>query len=111
MNRTETNSLKNSDSANNDTALHDKITKMKEDVKTLGASLVNSASGEAKLALEKGEGAAHEAVAKSREALDYVSSELETLEARLTERMRKKPVQTMGLALGAGFVLALLLRK
>jgi ElaB/YqjD/DUF883 family membrane-anchored ribosome-binding protein len=111
VNKAETNTLKNIQSANDDAALHDKITKMKEDVKALGASLLNSASEEAKRALDKGEGAAHEAVVKSRDALDYMSSELETLEARLANRMRKKPIQTMTLALGAGFILALLLRK
>ncbi len=107
----ESNTLKSTRNAKDDADIHTKITKLKNEATNLGASLAETGSVEAKRVLEKGEELAHEAVIKSREALDYVSSELETLEAQLVKRVREKPMQSMGLAVGAGFILALLLRK
>ena len=111
MTLAENNTLKNTRSAKDDADIHGKITKLKNEATNLGASIAEASGIEAKRVLEKGEELAHEAVVKSREALDYVSSELETLEAQLVKRVREKPVQSMGLAIGAGFILALLLRK
>ena len=111
MTLAENNTLKNTRIAKDDADIHTKITMLKNEVSNLGASLAATGGIEAKHALEKGEELAHEAVVKSREALDYVSSELETLEAQLVKRVREKPIQSMGFAVGAGFILALLLRK
>lgn len=111
MTLAENNTLKNTLSAKDDADIHSKITKLKNEATHLGASLAETGGIEAKRVLDKGEELAHEAVVKSREALSYVSSELETLEAQLVRRVREKPVQTMGLAIGVGFILALLLRK
>jgi ElaB/YqjD/DUF883 family membrane-anchored ribosome-binding protein len=111
MTLAENNTLKNTRSAKDDADIHTKITKLKNEATILGASLAETGGVEAKRVLEKGEELAHEAVVKSREALDYVSSELETLEARLAKRVRDKPVQSLGIAVGAGVLLALLLRK
>jgi ElaB/YqjD/DUF883 family membrane-anchored ribosome-binding protein len=116
MTLAENNTLKSTrsktmDLANGDVAIHEKITRLKDEVKTLGASLAETGSGEAKRALEKGEELAHDAVIKSRAALDLVSAELENYEAQLIKRVREKPIQSMGFAIGAGFILAYLLRK
>ena len=111
MTLAENNTLKNTRSAKDDVDIHTKITKLKNEATNIGASIAETGGVEAKRVLEKGEELAHEAVVKSREALDYVSSELETLEAQLVKRVREKPIQSMGFAIGAGFILALLLRK
>ena len=111
MTLAENNTLKNIRSAKDDADIHSKISKLKNEAANLSASLAESGGVEAKRVLEKGEELAHDAVVKSREALDYVSSELETLEAQLLKRVREKPVQSLGIAIGAGFLLALMLRK
>jgi ElaB/YqjD/DUF883 family membrane-anchored ribosome-binding protein len=107
----ETNTLKNTRMAKDDADIHTKITKLKNEASILGASLAETSGVEAKRVLEKGEELAHDAVVKSREALDYVSSELEMLEAQLVKRVRERPIQSMGIAIGAGVLLALMLRK
>jgi ElaB/YqjD/DUF883 family membrane-anchored ribosome-binding protein len=98
-------------SVNDDVAIREKITKLKNEVKSLGASLAATGGEEAKRVMEKGEDLAHGAVNKSREALDFLSTELETYEAQLVNRVRTRPIQSMGLAVGAGIILALMLRK
>jgi ElaB/YqjD/DUF883 family membrane-anchored ribosome-binding protein len=52
-----------------------------------------------------------DAIAASSEVAHNVRNELSTLNQNVTEQVQKNPLQSLGIAVAAGFVLALLSRK
>ena len=97
--------------AYNDAEIDGKISSLKNEIAHLGASLAETGSREAKRVLAKGEALGEDAIATSRQALDSLASELESIEASLTSRIREKPLQSIGLAVGIGLIVAFLARR
>lgn len=52
-----------------------------------------------------------DAIAASSEVAQNVRNELSTLNQNVTEQVQRNPLQSLGIAVAAGFVLALLTRK
>ncbi|MCZ7854797.1 MULTISPECIES: DUF883 family protein [Agrobacterium] len=54
---------------------------------------------------------ADDAISASSDMADTVRSEISTLNDNLTDQVQKNPLQSLGIAVGVGFVLALLTRR
>ncbi|MNU08145.1 hypothetical protein D3C72_2540590 [compost metagenome] len=54
---------------------------------------------------------ADDALTASGEMADSVRNEISSLNDNLTDQVQKNPLQSLGIAVGVGFVLALLTRR
>ncbi|MDS7594084.1 DUF883 domain-containing protein [Agrobacterium tumefaciens] len=84
--------------------LREDLANLAKSVKALGVGASNELKAQAARV-------ADDALTASGEAVESVRSEISTLNDNLTEQVQKNPLQSLGLAVAAGFVLALLTRR
>ncbi|TWC80623.1 ElaB/YqjD/DUF883 family membrane-anchored ribosome-binding protein [Rhizobium sp. SJZ105] len=84
--------------------LREDLANLAKSVKTLGVG----ASHELKAQAAR---VADDALTASGEMADSVRNEISSLNDNLTDQVQKNPLQSLGIAVGVGFVLALLTRR
>ncbi|CAD0213508.1 hypothetical protein EN41_00770 [Agrobacterium tumefaciens] len=84
--------------------LREDLANLAESVKALGVG----ASHELKAQAAR---VADDAISASSDMADTVRNEISTLNDNLTDQVQKNPLQSLGIAIGVGFVLALLTRR
>lgn len=91
--------------------LEKQIARLQADIATLTRNLSSIGAGKARTLSESGNRIASDAADVSQGVLDAIRAEADALESRLSAQVREKPLQTIGIAAGIGFVLALLARR
>lgn len=87
------------------------VERVRGDIAALTKSLTQygaAKSGEYKAKADK---TGRELAQSAQDAIDTLTGELETLEKMLANRVREKPLQALGIAAGAGFLIAWLARR
>lgn len=96
-------------------AITDNITEqmdaLKKDIATLTDRLSKLGETGMQTALATGERARIEGQEKAQDALDTAYLQILELEQKASKTVREKPVQTLGIAVGLGFLAALLMRR
>ncbi|MAW88528.1 MAG: hypothetical protein CMJ42_18570 [Phyllobacteriaceae bacterium] len=87
------------------------ISQLKGDISNLARTIGDFGADKAGEARSNAAARADDAVLASREVLANARSELDRLEAVLRNEVRRKPIQTIGIAAGIGFLAALLMRR
>lgn len=87
------------------------IAELKGDISKLARTIGDFGASKAGEAKAGAAARADDAVLASREVLASARSEVDRLERMLREEVRRKPVQTLGIAAGIGFLVALLMRR
>ena len=100
-------SLENGDAA--DVAAQ--LAQLREDLANLAKSVKALGVGASHELKAQAARVADDALTASGEMADSVRSEISTLNDNLTDHVQKNPLQSLGIAVGVGFVLALLSRR
>lgn len=91
--------------------LEEQLGRIKADISELASTL--AAMGSRRLGGARGE-ADHrmrELTRAGEEAIDDLRRQVRTIERDLSDKVQEKPLQTLGIAAGIGFLLALVLRR
>ncbi|QCM02670.1 DUF883 domain-containing protein [Agrobacterium tumefaciens] len=100
-------SLENGDAA--DVAAQ--LAQLREDLANLAKSVKALGVGASHELKAQAARVADDALTASGEMADSVRSEISSLNDNLTDQVQKNPLQSLGIAVGVGFVLALLTRR
>ncbi|SON56155.1 hypothetical protein HDIA_2614 [Hartmannibacter diazotrophicus] len=87
------------------------ITQLREDIAALTRSVGNFGAAKADGYKAKVNSAASDAMAASQTAVNALRAELEGAEKTVIDQVRAKPLQAIGIAAAAGFLLAVLSRR
>jgi len=102
-------------SAANDTVsareIEENIERIRADISALAGSLKKYGAGKSDEYAAKATAAGEDLTKMSQEALDKLTAELETYEKAFVSSVRKHPLQSIGIAAGVGFLVALLVRR
>jgi len=82
------------------------IERLRGDIAALAKSITNYGSGKTGEYKMRASKAGRDLAKSSQEALDSLSKELAGLEETVSTRVREKPLQSLGIAAGVGFLLA-----
>ena len=102
-----------SDKRNGATAsdIEAQIDELKGDITKLARAIGDFGAAKAGDAKSQASAQADNALVASREVLANARGELDRLERLLRDEIRRKPVQTIGIAAGIGFLAAMLMRR
>jgi len=92
-------------------AIEEQLAKIKSDIAELGETLATIGSRRVKGARNEADHRIHELSRAGEEAIDDLRRQLRTIERDLTDKVQDKPLQTLGIAAGLGFLAALVLRR
>ncbi|PHP68947.1 hypothetical protein CSC94_02880 [Zhengella mangrovi] len=87
------------------------IGQLKGDISKLAQTIGEYGSAKAGEAKTSANAKVDEAILASRDVLENARSEVDRLERILRNEIRRKPIQTIGIAAGIGFLAALLMRR
>lgn len=88
-----------------------RLAQLREDLANLAKSVKALGVGASHELKAQAARVADDALTASGEMADSVRSEISTLNDNLTDHVQKNPLQSLGIAVGVGFVLALLTRR
>jgi ElaB/YqjD/DUF883 family membrane-anchored ribosome-binding protein len=102
--------------ANSETAMPQsdidvQLLKLKSDVASLAKTVAAYGADAAGAYTAKVRQGANDAVEASQTAIDGIRSDFASLESEVVDRVRARPLQAMGVALGIGFLLAIVSRR
>lgn len=100
-----------SETAKDTAAIEEQLARIKSDIGELAATLATLGSKRVRGARNEADRRLHDFAGAGEEALDEVTRQLRMLERDVEARVRDKPLQTLGIAAGAGFLLALIMRR
>ncbi|QDZ02255.1 DUF883 family protein [Nitratireductor mangrovi] len=108
-----TNTNKNGNGGNEPSAqqIEEQIAQLRSDVAGLARTIAGYGSHKAGAARDQAIEKGHAVAAIPREAVSLLQGEIDMLERSLKARIRSRPLTTLGMAAGAGFLLALLSRR
>lgn len=87
------------------------LAQLREDLASLAKSVKALGVGASHELKAQAARVADDALTASGEMADSVRNEISTLNDNLTDHVQKNPLQSLGIAVGVGFVLALLTRR
>jgi ElaB/YqjD/DUF883 family membrane-anchored ribosome-binding protein len=87
------------------------LQKLKADIADLAKTVAAVSADTAGAYRAKAGNVAGEAIAASHNAIDSVRTEFGVLEKDVVDRIRTRPLQALGLAIGVGFLLAFISRR
>lgn len=92
-------------------AIEEQLSKIRSDIAELGETLAAIGSRRVKGARDEADHRIREMTRASEEAIDDLRRQLRMIERDLTDKVQEKPLQTLGIAAGVGFLVALVLRR
>ncbi|MEJ8473832.1 DUF883 family protein [Roseibium algae] len=109
-------SASSSSSANSDEAvtareIEENIKRIRSDISALAGSLKKFGEGKADEYKTRASEAGDDLTKMSEEALEDLTADLQAYERALVAHVRKHPLQSIGIAVGVGFLLSALLRR
>lgn len=93
------------------TDIERQIARLRSDIAGLGEAVANYGSAKAGQYRASAAGTAENISAQTREALDAAKAELARIESRFEGSIRANPLQAVGIAVAAGFLAALIMRR
>ncbi|PLW77346.1 DUF883 family protein [Cohaesibacter celericrescens] len=91
--------------------LDGQVLQIRDDIASLTKMLSNGGASKADELSNQAKQTAQAMAEKSQEAIKALNTEAGELEAKLMLQVRKKPLAALGIAVGAGFLAAMLVRK
>lgn len=91
--------------------IEEQIAQLRSDISGLARTIAGYGSHKAGAARDQAIEKGHAVAAIPREAVSLLQGEIEMLERSLKARIRSRPLSTIGMAAGVGFLLALLSRR
>lgn len=88
-----------------------KLQKIKGDIADLARTLGDIGGKHVKEVKSEADQRVADIVRASEQSLDELRRQLRTVEGNLEARVREKPLQTLGIAAGIGFLMAVILRR
>ncbi|NTJ44347.1 DUF883 family protein [Agrobacterium larrymoorei] len=87
------------------------LSQLREDLANLAGSVKALGLGVSHEVKAQAARVADDAISAGEEKLDYVRSEIQTINDNLTYQVQKNPLQSLGIAVATGFLLALVTRR
>lgn len=87
------------------------VERIRGDIATLAKSITEYGAGKTGEYKDRAGKATQDLAKISQETLDSLSAELAGLEKTVSTRVREKPLQSLGIAAGVGFLIAMLARR
>ena len=100
-----------SDATGDRAAVEEQIARIKADITELAATLTAIGSRKVEGAKSQADQRMSELARAGEEAIDDLRRQLRAIERDLTDKVQEKPLQTLGIAAGIGFLLALFMRR
>ncbi|MCB2052204.1 MAG: DUF883 family protein [Novosphingobium sp.] len=91
--------------------IEDQVGQLRDDIQALAQTIGAMASGQVDLMQAKAGETKREAEAASEQALDAIRAHYKNAEATVSDQVRDKPLQALGIAAGIGFLFALLAKR
>ncbi|MCB1419166.1 MAG: DUF883 family protein [Notoacmeibacter sp.] len=88
-----------------------RLKRIKKDMVGLGDAIATAGAASAHDVSAAGKAKADELAVSAQETYDQLKVELARLERQLEGQVRSKPLQSLGIALGVGFLAALIMRR
>lgn len=92
-------------------AIEEQLARIRSDISELASTIASLGSRRVRGARDQADQRLHELTGAGEEALDELRRQLRMLERDVEARVRDKPLQTLGIAAGVGFLLALIMRR
>ena len=87
------------------------VDELRSELSALAATIADYGKSEGEKLKSQGLAAGEELLTRSKETLNSLSMQLSSLEKDLAMQVKQKPVQTIGIAIAVGFVIAALMRR
>ncbi|MFD1746816.1 YqjD family protein [Rhizobium helianthi] len=87
------------------------LQQLREDIAALARSVAAAGTNKADTLKHKARRASHEAMDASAQALDSAKLQFQSMEKDLERQIRTKPLQSVAIAAGIGFLFAMLSRR
>ncbi|WP_029059264.1 DUF883 family protein [Stappia stellulata] len=100
-----------SDEAVSAREIEENIARIRGDIADLAGSLKKYGAGKSSEYKSRAAAAGDDLSRKSQDALNDLSAELQGYEKALMEEVRRRPLQSLGIAAGIGFLIAALVRR
>lgn len=91
--------------------IQENIERLRGDISSLAKSISRYGTEKTGEYTERASKAGHDIADVSQQTLDSLTEELNRLERSLTSQIRRKPLQSLGIAAGIGFLIAMLARR
>jgi ElaB/YqjD/DUF883 family membrane-anchored ribosome-binding protein len=99
------------DATDSNPDLQAQITALKDDIANIAATLAKIGKNSAKDATRSATSSYEAAKARGEETFEDLRSQARELEDQLAETVREKPLTTLAVAVGVGFLLAMIARR
>jgi ElaB/YqjD/DUF883 family membrane-anchored ribosome-binding protein len=104
-------SAKNAEEAVSAQDIEESIARIRGDIAELAGALKSYGAGKSSEYRSRASAATEDLSRKSQDALNDLTAELQGYEKALTEEIRRRPLQSLGIAAGIGFLIAALVRR
>jgi ElaB/YqjD/DUF883 family membrane-anchored ribosome-binding protein len=104
-------SAKNAEEAVSAQDIEESIARIRGDIAELAGALKSYGAGKSSEYRSRASAATDDLSRKSQDALNELTTELQGYEKALTEEIRRRPLQSLGIAAGIGFLIAALVRR
>ncbi|MHA7776892.1 DUF883 family protein [Roseibium sp. M-1] len=91
--------------------IEEDIERIRGDIAALAGSLKKYGAGKTDEVKAKATAAGQDLTKMSQDALNDLTAELQTYERALVSEIRRRPLQSLGIAAGIGFLIAALVRR
>lgn len=92
-------------------AIEEQLARIKADISELASTLASLSSKRVRGARDQADQRLHDMAGAGEDAVEEVRRQLRMIERDVEARVRDKPLQTLGIAAGVGFLLALIVRR
>lgn len=92
-------------------AIEEQLARIKSDISELASTLASISTRRAKSVRGEAEDRLHDLSRAGEDAIDDLRAQLRSVERDLTRKAEQKPLQTIGIAAGVGFLVGLVLRR
>jgi len=93
------------------TDIADRATRIRDELTALGEALAGAGSVQAGVAREAAENKVDELLRSSEQLVADMSKQFSRAEKQVSTTVREKPLQSLGVAVAAGFLAAILMRR
>jgi ElaB/YqjD/DUF883 family membrane-anchored ribosome-binding protein len=97
--------------SNDKAALEEQLARIKADITELASTLASIGSRRIHGARSGADGRIGDMTQSAEKALEDLREQLRTVERDVSAKVQEKPLQTLGVAAGIGFLLALIMRR
>lgn len=91
--------------------IEENIARIRSDISELAGTLKKYGAGKSDEYKTRAAAAGDDLTRKSQDALDQLMTELQGYEKALADEVRRRPLQSLGIAAGIGFLIAALVRR